>query len=81
MIRATVTEMASRMGIERSDLAGAVNMAVEQGLMTKVGDQKSPSGKGRAAPIYEFPDSITLKFVDSADASDNFLESQKELAR
>ena len=79
-MRATVTEMATRMGVERADLVGAVNLAVKQGVMTKVGEQKGPGGKGRAAPIYEFPDSITLKFVD-APKSDNFLENQSELAR
>lgn len=79
-MRATVTEMATRMGVERADLAGVVNLAVKQGKLTKVGEQRQPNGKGRAVPIYEFPDSITLKFVDSAN-SDNFLENQKELAR
>lgn len=75
MMRATVTEMAARMGVERADLAGVVNLAVKQGKLVKVGEQKSPTGKGRPAPIYEFPNSIVLNFVDSGSSDQHELAS------
>ena len=60
-MRTTVKTFAEKHGVDVMVANSVLNFLEKKGQATVVELQKSPTGKGRAAKVYEMADSITIQ--------------------